>query len=180
MTVRQVMKQALHVLSFALILAVVIVALKALNWVPGALEPGLMARYPSIGDAVSTLGLRQVYVPAYYPESLGWPPAQILAQSQPYPAVIMEFVHARDRQTALVISEVAGPGFEPKVAIRFRSVGETVPFDLGGRKAQLEAGTCEDGSACSRIRWQEGEVRIVLTMKGPPVELIRIAQSMLH
>ena len=176
--VRPVKKQALRVLSFAFVLAAVVASLKVLNWVPGALEPGLLARYPSIGDAVSTLGLQQVYVPSYFPESLGWPPAGILAQSQPYQAVIMEFVRARDRQIALVIFQATSPDFEPDVAIRIRTVRETVPLDLGGRKARLEAGTCEDGSACSRIRWDEGEVRIVLTMRGPPVELIRIAQSM--
>jgi hypothetical protein len=59
-----VTRQALHVLSFAVTLAVVVGLLKVLNWAPGALEPGLLARYPSIDAAVSRLGIRQVYVPA--------------------------------------------------------------------------------------------------------------------
>lgn len=173
-------RQALRILSFALILAVVVVSLKALNWIPGALEPGLMTRYPNIRDAVATLGLREVHVPTYFPESLGWPPAAILAQSRPYPAVIMEFAHARDRQAVLVISQAASLDFEPDVAIRLRRIGEAVPLDLRGTSARLEAGTCDDGSPCSRIEWQEGGLRIVLTMKGPAVELVRIAQSMRH
>ena len=173
-------KQALRVLSFALVLAAVVVSLKALNWVPGALEPGLMARYPSIGDAVSTLGLRKVYVPAYFPETLNWPPAVVLAQSKPYQAVVMEFSRARDGQTGLVISQAASTLFEPDAAIRFRTISEKVSLDLRGRKAALEAGECEDRSACSRVQWDEGTVRIVLTMRAPSVELIRIAESMLH
>lgn len=178
LTVTWVKKEALRVLSFAVVVAVVVAALKLLNWIPGALEPGLMARYPSIEDAVAKLGLREVYVPAYFPESLGWPPAEILAQSRPYEAVIMQFVRARDGETALVISQARSADFEPEVAVRIHTVREIVPVDLDGRKARLEAGSCEDGSACSRIRWEEGEVRIVLTMRAPPAEIIRIARSM--
>ena len=180
MTVRHVTKQALQILSFAVTLAVVVGLLKVLNWAPGALEPGLMSRYPSVEAAASRLGIRQIYVPAYFPESLGWPPAEILAQSKPYQAVVMEFVRAGDGQTVLVISQAASPHFEPDVAIRFHTISETVPLDLSGRKARLDAGVCEDRSACSRIQWDEGQLRIVLTMKAPSVELIRIAESMHH
>ena len=180
MTVRFVRKKALHVLSFVVTMAVAVGLLKVLNWVPGALEPGLMARYPSIESAVATLGIRKVYVPAYFPETLSWPPAEVLAQNKPYPAVVMEFSGTRGGQTVLVVSQAASTLFVPDAAIRFRTINEKVPLDLRGRRASLEAGVCEDRSACSRVQWDEGEVRIVLTMKAPSVELIRIAESMLH
>ena len=108
----------------------------------------------------------------------GCTPVEILAQSRPYEAVIMQFVRARDGKIALVISQARSADFEPEVAVRLRTVREIVPVDLDGREARLEAGSCLDGSACSRIRWQEGEVHIVLTMQAPPVEIIRIARSM--
>jgi hypothetical protein len=180
MTMRHVTRQALHILSFAVTIAVVAGLLMVLNWAPGALEPGLMARYPSIDSAASELGIRKVYVPAYFPETLGWPPSAVLAQSRPYQAVVMEFSRARDGQTVLVISQAASTRFEPDAAIRLRTISEKVPLDLRGRKATLEAGVCEDRSACSRVQWDEGTIRIVLTMKAPSVELIRIAESMLH
>lgn len=180
MTVRHVTRQALHVLSFAVTMAVVAGLLKVLNWAPGTLEPGLMARYPSLDAAVSTLGIRKIYVPAYFPETLRWPPAVVLAQSRPYQAVVMEFSRARDGQTVLVISQAASTQFATDAAIRLRAVSEKVPLDLRGRKAALEAGLCEDRSVCSRVQWDEGKVHIVLTMKAPSVELIRIAESMLH
>jgi hypothetical protein len=179
-TVRHVTRQALHVLSFVVTVAVLAGLLKLLNWAPETLEPGLMARYPSIDAAVSTLGIRKVYVPAYFPDTLRWPPAVVLAQSKPYQAVVTEISRTGDGQTALVISQAASPLFETDDAIRFRTIGEKVPLDLRGRKAALEAGTCEDGTACSRVQWDEGGVHIVLTMKAPSVELIRIAESMLH
>lgn len=180
MTVRDVKKQALYVLSFVITLAVVVGVLKFMNWAPGALEPGLMSRYQSINDVESTLGIKKIYVPAYFPETIGWPPAAILAQSSPYPAVIMEFARASDGETMLVMTQTASRSFHPEVAIRFHTISETVPLDLRGRSAQLDAGLCEDRTACSRLEWDEGDVHLMLTMEAPSIELIRIAESMLH
>ena len=177
---RDVKKQALYVLSFVITLAVVVGVLKFMNWAPGALEPGLMSRYQRIDDVQSTLGITKIYVPAYFPETIGWPPAAILAQNKPFPAVIMEFLRASDGETMLVITQAASRRFQPDVAIRFHAVSETVPLDLRGRSARLEAGLCEDGTACSRLEWDEGDVHLMLTMRAPSIELIRIAESMLH
>ncbi len=173
-------KQVLHVLSFIVTVAVLVGVLTVLNWAPGALEPGLMKRYPTVDAATTSLGIRKLYVPAYFPESLGWPPAEVLAQNKPYQAVVMSFAHTGNGETALVISQAANRRFEPDVAIRFHTISETVPLELRGRKARLEAGICEDQSACSRIQWDEGGGRVMLVMKAPSVELIRIAESMLH
>lgn len=173
-------KQVMHGLAFAATLAALVGLLALFNWAPGAFEPGLMKRYPSVDAVTSGLGIRKLYVPAYFPDSLGWPPAQILAQDRPYRAVVMSFTHAGNGETVLVISQSASKRFEPDAVIRFDTVSETVPLDLRGRRAQLEAGLCEDRSACSRIQWDEGGTRIRLVMKAPSVELIRIAESMLH
>jgi hypothetical protein len=178
MRARNVSSVARRFLAFAFVLAAVLIGLTALNWVPGAIEPGLMARYPTIEDATSRLGLRPVYVPTYFPEPLTWPPAVVLAQTRPYQAVVMEFVSARDGRAMLVISQAASGDFEAETAIRLRAIRESVDLDVGGRSARLEAGECEDGSVCSRVGWREGEVRIVLTMRAPSVELVRIAGSM--
>ena len=178
--VRDVKKQALHALSFLVTLAVVVGVLKFMNWAPGALEPGLMSRYQSVDDVQTALGIRKIYVPAYFPETLGWPPAAILAQSRPYPAVVMEFARASDGETMLVIVQAASRRFQPEVAIRFHTISETVPLDLRGRSARLEAGLCDDRTACSRLEWDEGEVHVMLTMRATSIELIRIAESMLH
>lgn len=180
MTVRDVKKQALYALSFLVTLAVVVGVLKFMNWAPGALEPGLMSRYQSIDDVQTTLGIKKIYVPAYFPETIGWPPTAILAQGKPYPAVIMEFARASDGETMLVIAQAASRRFDPEIAIRFHTISETVPLDLRGRSARLEAGLCEDRSACSRLEWDEGDVHLMLTMRASSIELIRIAESMLH
>lgn len=173
-------KQALHVLSFIVTVAVVVGVLTILNWAPGALEPGLMKRYPTVDAAASSLGIRKIYVPAYFPESLGWPPAEILAQGIPYQAVVMAFTHAGSGETVLVISQSASRRFAPDATIRFHTISESIPLELRGRQARLDAGLCEDQSACSRIEWDEGDGRIMLVMKAPSVELIKIAESMLH
>ena len=180
MTQQDVKKQALYLLSFVAVVVAVVVMLKVLDWVPGVLEPGLMKKYPSVEAAQSSLGIRRILVPTYFPQTLGWPPAEILAQSEPFPAVVMTFYRAGSSEPLLVISEAASPRFESDVTIRFARVDETVPLDLAGRKATLEAGLCTDHRACSRIRWHEAGMDVRLTMKAPSPDLLRIARSMLH
>jgi len=179
-TLHNVKKQALYFLSFIAVVVAVVGMLKILDWVPGVLEPGLMKKYPSVEAAQSSLGIRTIVVPTYFPQALGWPPAEVLAQSEPFPAVIMTFNRAGSGDPLLVISEAASPHFEPDVTIRFARIDETVPLDLSGRQATLEAGLCPDHAACSRIRWDEHGMRITLTMKAPSPDLLRIARSMLH
>lgn len=180
MTLQDVKKQVLYFLSFIAVVVAVVVMLKVLDWIPGALEPGLMKKYPSVEAAQSSLGIRKIIVPTYFPQTLGWPPAEVLAQSEPFPAVIMTFNQAGSGDPLLVMSEAASPRFEPDVTIRFARIDETVPLDLAGRQATLEAGLCTDHRACSRIRWNEDGMCISLTMKAPSPDLLRIARSMLH
>ena len=48
-------KQALRVAWFIVVMAAVLGAVAFLNWVPGALEPGLMKRYPTVDAAAKSL-----------------------------------------------------------------------------------------------------------------------------
>jgi hypothetical protein len=167
-------------LSFIAVLAAVVGMLKLFDWMPDAFEPGLMRRYPNVEAAASDLGIRGILVPTYFPETLGWPPTEVLAQTEPFKAVIMSFSHSGDGGDVLVISQAWSSDFRPDPTIRFRTVNETIPLVLAGRKATLEAGQCLDQSPCSRISWTEGKIQVLLTMKAPSPELIRIAESMLN
>lgn len=173
-------KQLLHALYFAITLAVLVGVLKLLDWTPGAVDTGLIREYPTIAAVEAQPGIGRVRVPAYYPATIRWPPVRILAQVRPSRAVVMEFAGAGGDATMLVISQAEERDFEPSRKIRFHAVNETVPLQLRGREAVLEAGTCEDGSACSMIRWYDERMHFRMWMRAPSLELIRIAESMLH
>lgn len=172
-------KRFLSVLYFVVTVAVLLGALKVMNWLPTALDQGMMRPYPGIEEAKAKLGIREIYVPSYFPETIRWPPSELLAQQTPFEAVVMKFVRSGTGDAGLVITQARSADFDYDAGIGLAEVNERVPFALKGREAVLEAGTCEDGSPCSRLSWREGDLRIKIVMKTQPPELIRLAESML-
>lgn len=173
-------RNVLGILAFAVTIAVLVVTLRFMNWLPTAIEQGTIRSYESVEEVRTKLGIRDIYVPSYFPETLKWPPSEVLAQQKPFDAVVMEFRRAGDAEVALVISQAKSADFVYDGAVAFTEVNEEVPYDLKDRKAILEAGICEDRTTCSRISWNEDGTFIRITMKSQPPQLIRLAESMLH
>jgi hypothetical protein len=143
-------------------------------------QKDMLRKFDSVEEVQSKLNIRDLHVPSYFPQSIMWPPSEILAQAKPYPAVLMIFNDAKTRDVVLVISQAASDTFSENSLLSFVQITRKVPFDLKNRKALLEVGMCKKDEPCSRISWTENNYRIVLTMKSPPFELIRIAEGMLH
>jgi hypothetical protein len=163
-----------------LTVAAVIVVLKTLNWFPTIIQQDTIRRYDSIEEVRAKTKIRDLYIPSYFPQSIMWPPSEILAQTKPYPAVLMIFNAANKRDVALIISQAASEAFSEHAPIQFAQISRTVAYDLKGRKALLDVGACKNNEPCSRISWVEKDYTITLTMKSAPFELIRIAESMVH
>lgn len=168
------------ILYFLATIAAVVVTLKLLSWLPLVLQKETLRAYNSVEEVRSKLNIRDLRVPTYFPQTITWPPAMILAQTKPYPAVVMVFNRAGKKEPALVVSQAASDAFPGNVFIPFGSIKERVDYRLKDRKAVLEVGACTGNEPCSRLAWTEDASRITLTMISPPFELIRIAESMLH
>lgn len=173
-------KKVLGFLSFAAAVVIIVAVLKVTNWLPTLLQEGMMKTYGSIEEVKSKLKVPDIYVPSYIPQNVKWPPSRILAQSRPYFALLMEFSVGETSDVSLVISQVSGGGPIPEEKLRLTQVKERATSPLKGRTAVLEVGTCRNDLPCSRISWDEGKYRLTLTMKGPPFDLIKIADSMIH
>ncbi|MGD1076119.1 MAG: hypothetical protein ABR903_08610 [Thermodesulfovibrionales bacterium] len=175
-----VQKTILGAFSFAILVAGVVIALTIMNWLPIAVQEGFMKRYDSIEEVRAALNIKEIYVPTYFPQSLTWPPSLILAQSKPFEAIVMVFNSADKGDIALVISQSTAAGFVPDEKLKIVRIKETVKYVLRGRDALIEVGTCKNGEQCSRIAWTEGKFKIHVAMKSTPVDLIRIAESMVR
>jgi hypothetical protein len=177
---KTLMKRLIGFITFAAVVALLIAGIKLFNWLPMAVRKDTMRKYGSIEEVQKALGIRDLYVPSYFPQSLTWPPSEIMAQGRPFAAVVMEFKRVEEGDIALIISQAASRGFDATRKIKVSQVTEKVDFDLKGRKAVLEVGACEADGTCSRISWDEGPYTIRVVMKSPPFELIKMTQSMLH
>ena len=165
---------------FLLITTVVVFLIKTVNWLPLAFQHDTLRRYNSIDEVKTALRIKNVYVPAYFPQTISWPPSGIVAQSKPSLAIMMTFLRSGSNEESLVITQSASNVFAREPGLRLIKIAETAPYKLHNRDALLEVGSCRNEEMCSRITWQEGEYRLAVIMKAPPFELIRIAGSMLH
>jgi hypothetical protein len=173
-------KKVLGLLYFGAAVAILVAGLKVTNWLPTVLQEGTMKRYGTIEDVRSKLKIREIYVPSYFPQSISWPPSAIMAQSRPFHAVLMEFTHGKTGEVDLVISQVAERGVVPVRKLALAQVLEKTTYPLKGRTALLEVGFCKNDMPCSRISWDEGGYKVVVTMRAAPFELLKIADSMLR
>ena len=167
-------------LVFSTMVVILAGLLQLLNWIPSAVQDGAFQRYASIDEARMHLKSSTVYTPAYFPRSVQWPPSLIAAQTRPYPAVVMEFSRSDNPgETILVITETALPHPPLVEKLRLTAIRESVRYEFKGRTALLEVGVCGKDEQCCRMTWSEGDVGIALVMRSSPVELVRIAESMI-
>ena len=178
-----VKRTAFGFLAFAAGLALLVIALKALNRLPLIAQNDLMRRYGDFEEMRASLGIREVLVPSYFPEDFRWPPTEILAQGKPYPAVVMEFGRSgegKSGEVGMMICQAAADGFSPGGPLEISSVRERAAYRLKGRAAILEVGSGRNGERYSRISWREKDVRITVLARLTPLELMKVAESMLR
>jgi len=167
-------------LSFTIMIGLLILALKVINWIPLAMQQDAVRRYNSIEEVRSTLNRKDIFVPSYFPQQISWPPSAILAQNKPFFAMVMEFTRADKRNTALVISQSEGKALNVENPIVILVITEKVPYTIKGRDAVLTVGSCVNDEPCSGITWIEGKYTMTVLMKSTPFELTKIVESMLR
>jgi len=174
-------KKMTGLFSFGLMVVVLIGALKLLNWIPSAVQDGFVREFKTVDEVNSKLGIRDIYIPSYFPQNFKWPPTAICAQTRPYSAIVMEFRDVDRGGVGLTISQVeAGAPFIAGDRIGLSQIREKVIYPLKGRMASLEVGVGNNDEPCSRISWIEGKYRITVSMRSRPFDLLKIAESMLR
>lgn len=165
---------------FSVMVVILTALLQLLNWIPSAVQEGAFQRYATVEDLRNHLKSVPVYMPAYFPRSVQWPPSVIAAQARPYPAVVLEFVSGEPPlDTVLVITQTAVPHPPLLERLRLTAVRESVRYPFKGRTALLEVGSCRKDDLCSRMTWTEGNTGLALVMRSSPAELAKIAESMI-
>lgn len=163
---------------FAVMIIVLLGMLQLVSWIPSAIEEGAFRRYRSIDEVRTHLSIDPIYQPVYYPRTVQWPPSLVAAQTHPYPAVVMEFRSSDMNETVLTITQTALPHPPLVEKIHMNLVRASISFPLKDRPAVLESGLCQGGEQCSKLTWDDGAYRLSLVMMDAPVELVRMAESM--
>jgi len=171
-------KKPFSMLTFALTVALLVIALKILNWVPGLIQTGSVRQYKNLDEVRTSLNVKGILVPSYFPQEITWPPTAILAQKKPYFAITMRFTRANKRDTVLVLSQSEGAAIAIENPLEITTVTQTAPYTMQGRNVTLKVGSCSNGAPCSSMNWTEGSYQMFAAMKSGPFELIKIVESM--
>jgi len=164
--------------SFTVTILIVLLVLKLLNWVPSALQDEGIKKYSSVDDVRTALKIPKVYIPAYFPEYITWPPAEIFAQRRPFSLVMMHFTHRDSKSFALSFFQAdSRASFEPKYKSDILYVRKESPITIKGRVGTLVLAVCSGRERCNRVSWEEGIYRITLIADDTPEQLIKMAES---
>jgi hypothetical protein len=171
-------KQFHRIFSFFATVAVVLLLLKLLNWLPSVLENEGLKKYGSVDDVREALKISRIYMPAYFPEHIQWPPAEIFAQRKPFPMVMMHFTHRDSKGFALSLYQVDSRAvFELPYKSDVLYVRKESQVDIRNKVGTLIVAVCSERERCNRLSWEEGVYRITLIADDSPDQLIKMAQS---
>ena len=140
--------------------------------------------YETVEEAERALGGR-LWIPAYFPDTLAWPPTRIQAVPGS-PPVVAVHLSARDGTAdALVVCQSLGapgqPGAFGAALGRLLPEGEVMTataVDVNGRSARLSRVLAAGGQLVHDLGWDEGGRSIVLRSAGPVDQLLLMANSL--
>ncbi|MEW6109028.1 MAG: hypothetical protein AB1632_07690 [Nitrospirota bacterium] len=165
------------ILSFSITILITVLVLKLLNWIPMSFQKEDIRKYKTIEDVKAKLKISRVYVPAYFPEYIKWPPAEIFAQKRPFVLIMTHFAHADSMKFALSIYQAdSRADFEPRKDILYLKNESTV--FIKGREGKLVTAVCRGQVRCNSLSWEEGKFRLTLISDDVPEQMIRMAESM--
>lgn len=151
------------------------VTLRMADAVPGLLlgtSRGVLS-HASVEEAARRVGA-PVFVPAYFPESLGWPPAGIRSSRG---AVALEL---RGRRDGVELLLVEGPAHAPlpDSLLARGTVFHSVRFDLGGQPATLAQVQLSPGETWQDLSFEADGRLIVFRFRGPTEVFLKMAESL--
>lgn len=170
---------ARDLLSLAVLLAAAAGLLRALDVLPQILgEPAGGRPFAQVTDVERRLGERLAR-PAYFPQTLQWPPSRIRLASGRPAAVLLAFTPAGGGPERLFLGQTVG-GVAPLPARLWPGgvVLDTDPVELGGAAGVVERVLGEDGRVWHEVRWEHWGRLLAVRSAGSREELLTLARSM--
>jgi len=131
----------------------------------------------TIEAAERALGER-LFLPAYFPDTLVWPPASILVLRRPVPAVAVVF--GREQADGGLICYQAR-GARATIPMALMPAGQVLvetPVEMPEGEARLVRLQSADGAIVNDLIWFLGDRTLGLRYDGPAEELLTIARSL--
>jgi hypothetical protein len=166
--------------SWLLVVAAFAFGLKAVDRLPTLLSgmPYGVRVYATVEDAERAVGAR-LWLPAYYPDTLAWPPGRVDAWPGP-PTMVALHVNDRadGRERLVLVQSFTAPADPPPVLLEPAQVLTVTDVPVGNRTAVLARVVAPGGEVMHDVWWDHGKRRITVRYRGPVEELLLIAASL--
>ncbi len=144
------------------------------GWIEG--EPRGVRRARSIDDAERRLRAR-ITLPAYFPDTLRWPPSSVRLIAG-VPATVALTFEARGGGAALLfVQTLGGEGPVPPRLLPEAAVLQRGRLSLGDHEATLSRVIGDDGEVWNELDWTQSGARFAMRGKGSLEDLVRMARS---
>ena len=171
------MRRAQSLMLLTVALGVLIGALALLNALPTMVSDGPVRPYATLDEARRALGWQRPLLPAYFPSYIAWPPAEVLAGTEPVPTLVVQFRHREQGTIVLSLAQVRASHEAVPLAIEPVEAVETSRRSINGHDAVVARGRCADGGLCTSIDWQQGDFHMSMGLRDGIDELVRMAHS---
>ncbi len=138
---------------------------------------GAERRWASVAELERGLGVR-LSMPAYFPKSLAWPPADVRTVGLRPRVALVGFAAVDGGPVRFVVAQTLGEGGElPAGVLPEGAVLDTRALELAGRPARLTRFLGEDGLTWHELAWEQGGQALVLRSRGGLEQLLKMADS---
>jgi|BarGraNGADG00212_1021973.scaffolds.fasta_scaffold00826_7 hypothetical protein len=166
--------------SWLLLVGAFAVGLKAADRVPALMAgtPHGARIYATVAEAEHAVGAK-IWVPAYYPDTMAWPPARIDLWPGPPTSVALRILGRADgRERLVLVQSLHAPASPPDELLPAVHVLTTNAVTVGRHPATLTRVLAPSGQLLHDVWWDQGPRRLTLRYSGPVEELILIATSL--
>jgi hypothetical protein len=166
--------------TFAAVMLATTVTLAALNTLPEWLgnNPHRVRSATSISAAEARLG-RGLWLPAYYPQWLAWPPASVRYVAGP-PSIVGLELHTRDTGEPVMhyVQAAVATAAVPDLLLPAAQRSDESAARVSGHPAALATVRLADGSRWRELSWSDGDGRFVMRYRGHDADVLRMARSL--
>ncbi len=165
--------------AWVVVMLAVVIVLRVLDSVPGYITdtPRGVRSVRTIEAAERSLQAR-LHLPAYFPDTLRWPPASVEIYPGPPRAASVGFLAARGRDLRLVVCQTVEPAdsvpvklFPPALIL------ESVRASISDRPATLMRVQLDDGRIVHELTWRTRDRMMAMRFDGPVEQLMALARS---
>lgn len=172
---------ACHTLgTFAGVMLATTVTLAALNTLPDWLanNPMRVRSAPSVAAAEANLG-QGLWLPAYYPQWLAWPPADVHYVTGP-PSIVGVELRARDTSEPVMryVQTSIASASVPELMLPPAERSDESSVRVSGHAATLATIRLADGTRWRELAWSDGDARFVMRYHGHDADVLRMARSL--